>query len=353
MSSASQAVKTVYNDRIQVTEEERATIDALNASIAADRTPEGYGALTEFRKSLAKETREVLLSSIPDLEERGRAHRERIMPELERLKGTAWPTHGLVPLEKTDGLGYEYPLGSLVGPGGASYHPLPPPGEVVVAPTQPPNMGELWRVARSGFLFSPKMNYDNTQDPFRIYGHVNYSSDELFNGSVGLGVTFTLPPERMEYTNRTTFEVNPLAEVDGFVSGWTGYYNPLFAADDKWSKCWETHEATLVLSSGERLTGDSSPTNIFSLEDETPVGQANAHRVGGWAPTLRFTANMGDLRQRGVSIILQMALRYDFQLEGESDIWFRNRDGSDSESPAAFDNALTYNCSPGVVRSIP
>ncbi|MFE2610723.1 hypothetical protein [Streptomyces mirabilis] len=52
-------------------------------------------------------------------------------------------------------------------------------------------------------------------------------------------------------------------------------------------------------------------------------------------------------------IILQIALRYDFQLEGESDIWFRNRSGSDSESLAAFDNALTFSCLPGVVTSIP
>ncbi|MFI8281106.1 hypothetical protein ACIGBH_40850 [Streptomyces sp. NPDC085929] len=339
----------MYSDRVQLTAGERATIDALNASIAADRVPEGYDALTEFRKSLAKETREALGSAIPDLEERGRAQRERITPELERLKGTAWPTHGLVPLE-TDGLGYHHPLDGPVMLRGPVIQPPPRPGEVF---GQPANMGELWRVSSSTFTSEPNLVPDVDQDPFRIFGHLGHAGDALLTGAVGLTMTFILPPERMEHTNRTDFEVFPDLRVNGFVSGWTGFYNWLLAADDKWSKCWESIEATLTLSSGERLTGDSLQENLFFLANVSPVGMANPHRVFGWGPTLRFTANMRDLRQRGVSIILHTALRYDFQLTGESDIWFRNRSGSDSESVPAFDNALTFRCSPGVVTSIP
>ena len=57
----------------------------------------------------------------------------------------------------------------------------------------------------------------------------------------------------------------------------------------------------------------------------------------GWGATvLRFGANLNDLRARGVSIILEAELRYDYQLEGESDLWLRNRPGSDAAIRRGF-----------------
>ncbi|MFI8211665.1 hypothetical protein [Streptomyces werraensis] len=113
-------------------------------------------------------------------------------------------------------------------------------------------------------------------------------------------------------------------------------------------------EATVTLSTGEWLAGNSWHYIRIDLQNVHPVGMDNANRNTGWFPgPLKFTANMRDLRQRGVSIILRATLRYDFQLEGESDLWFRSRGGSASESVPAFDNALNFRCTPGVVRSIP
>ncbi|MCC0100581.1 hypothetical protein K7B10_38620 [Streptomyces flavotricini] len=347
MSSARQAIKTAYNDRVQLTAREKETIDALNASIAADRIPKGYDTLTEIRKSLAKETREALMSAIPDLEERGRAQRERITPEFDRLKGTAWQ-----PVD--DPVVRHGPYGSIVPHDGPIFVPQDPILHFPPLLGQPDHVGELWRASMSGFSSDPGLFYDIDQDPLRIFGHIGYTGDALLNGTVGLAMTFILPPERMEYTRRTVFEVSPVLRVRAFVSGSTGFYHPIWAADDKWSKSWESVEVTIMLSSGEWLAGASLPTALSSLEDVYPVGMSNDRRFYDWVPgPLRFTANMRDLRQRGVSILLRAALRYDFQLEGESDIWFRNRGGSASESAPAFDNASTFNCLPGVVTSLP
>jgi hypothetical protein len=348
MSSVRQTVGTVRNDRMQLTEAERTTIDALNeASIAAARAPEGYDALAESRRSLARETREALRSTIPDLEERGRTQVERFRPELEKLKGTGWPVRGPAapdrPLALARGIITAPPVGVHVGD--LLFHPPP----FVV--TQPANVGELWWAETSPFVAAPDntLNVDLDHDPYRIWGHIGYTSDSLFNGTVGIVMTFILGPERMPRTNRTVFDVHPELRPGGWVSGWTGPYHPIWHADDKWSKCWRYLEATLTLSSGEWLAGDSLHPNLFFLEDVNPVGQASINEFFGWTPVLTFTANMADLRQRGVSIILRTELRYDFQLEGESDIWFRNRSGSASESVPAFDNALTFRCWPGSV----
>ncbi|MFF5538492.1 hypothetical protein ACFY71_39600 [Streptomyces cinerochromogenes] len=334
----------MYFDRAQLTSGEKETIASLDASFAADRTPEGLEAVTEIRRSIAKETREALRSAIPDLEERGRAQRERIMPELDRLKGTS-----LQPLY--DPVMRQDPSEPMVLRGLVDHFPPDAPPIQLI---QPPHMGELWRASVSGFSSEPSVFYDVDQDPLRIWGHIGYDSDELLGGSVGVSMTFTLPPERMENTKRTFFAVDPDLRVQGYLSGYTGLYHPIFHADDKWCTCWELIDAIVTLSSGEELARNSMVYLRLGLANDYPAGMENANRNFGWFPgPLRFTANMSDLRQRGVSIILRTALRYDFQLEGESDIWFRSRGGTASESVPAFDNALNFRCTPGAVKSIP
>ncbi|WP_406301074.1 hypothetical protein OHA61_39640 [Streptomyces sp. NBC_00885] len=343
MSSARQTVKTVRNDRVQLTDAERATIDLLNASVADVREPEGCYALAELRKSLTKETREALGTAIPDPEERGRAQIEQIRPELEKLKGTAWPVRGFMPLE-TRGLP---PVD--VAPQGP-IRPLPRDPDIFLA--QPPHVGEWTWTETSTLVNAPSdtLTVDVDSDRYRIFGHIGYASDDLFTGTVGLAITYILPPERMPRTDRTVFVVEPEVRLGGDVSGWTGPYHPIWHADDKWSKCWRFLEATLTLSNGERLAEDSYSFDLFLLDDVIPVGRASVDEFFGWGARLTFAANMADLRRDGHSIFLRIALRYDFQLEGESDIWFRNRPGSASESVPAFDNALTFRViSPGFV----
>jgi hypothetical protein len=135
-------------------------------------------------------------------------------------------------------------------------------------------------------------------------------------------------------------------------SGWTGLYHPIWHADDKWSKCWQILRMSATLSSGESLDSSTLDFNLFFLEDEFPVGQANTSLTMGWQPVLRFEADLTDLRARGVSIVLEAAFRYDYQLEGESGLWLRNRPGSNAESVAGFDNAVHFRVFPGRALAI-
>lgn len=213
----------------------------------------------------------------------------------------------------------------------------------------PPFAGELWWGETDGFWSGRDLVLDINADPQRIWGHIAYNSDPLLNGNIGFSMFFFLTPDRFPVIDSGAFEIRPRVQISGWASGWTGLYHPIWHADDKWSKCWQTLRMSATLSSGEPLDSSTLGFNLFFLEDENPVGQGNASLTMGWQPVLRFGADLTDLRTRGVSIVLEAAFRYDYQLEGESDLWLRNRPGSDAESVAGFDNAVRFRVFPGSV----
>ena len=216
----------------------------------------------------------------------------------------------------------------------------------------PPFARELWWGETHPFQSGSGLNIDIEGDPCRIWGHIAYDSDPLRSGSIGVAQFYFLTPDRFPVRGGSNFEIRPRLQIGGWASGWTGLYHPVWHADDKWSKCWQNLRVTASLSSGEVLDSEVLHFNLFDLEDVYGVGQANASLFMGWVPVLSFAANLADLRARGVSIILEAEWRYDYQLEGESDLWLRNRTGSDAESPASFDNAATLRVFPGSVLSV-
>ena len=216
----------------------------------------------------------------------------------------------------------------------------------------PPFAGELWWGETHSFGNRPDLVVDIENDPPRIWGHIAYDSDPLLNGNIGFSMFFFLTPDRFPVFSSGNFEIRPRVQISGWASGWTGLYHPIWHADDKWSKCWQTLRMSATLSSGEPLDTSTLSFNLFFLEDENPVGQGNASLTIGWQPVLRFGANLTDLRARGVSIVLEAAFRYDYQLEGESDLWLRNRPGSDTESVAGLDNAVKFRMFPGSVLGV-
>jgi hypothetical protein len=214
----------------------------------------------------------------------------------------------------------------------------------------PPFVGELWWGETNSFSNGPDLVVDIDADPPRIWGHIAYNSDQLLKGNIGFSMFFFLTPDRFPACiSDGRFEIRPRVQISGLASGWTGLYHPILHADDKWSKCWQTLRMSATLSSGEPLDSSELGFNLFFLEDESPVGQANISLTMGWVPILRFGANLSDLRARGVSIVLEAAFRYDYQLVGESDLWLRNRPGSNAESVAGFDNAVRFRMFPGSV----
>jgi hypothetical protein len=345
MDSAKREVGTLRNERVVLTSVEREVVDSLDgATMAPPIDLEGADAVADARKAIARETRDVLARLIPDFQERAGAGADQLGSAFAKLKGTAWPTAA----HARSDVAYLSPASTIGDLLGGS-----PPA--VVLPTQPAHAGELWWSETSWFMNAPPntLNVDiNASDRYRIWGHIGYGADNTLNGTVGLVMTFILSPDRYPRTGSNTFEVRPELRTGGWVSGWTGQYHPLWHADDKWSKCWRVYRATLTLSSGETLAGDELAQNLFFLDNVNPVGQASVSEFQGWTPILRFGADIADLRRRGISMIFRAELRYDFQLEGESDIWFRNRPGSASESVPAFDNAVDFRCWPGTVSPL-
>ncbi|CAN7665368.1 hypothetical protein LJR225_005325 [Phenylobacterium sp. LjRoot225] len=217
---------------------------------------------------------------------------------------------------------------------------------------EPPFARELWWGETHSFWTGSGLSVDIENDPCRIWGHIAYDGDPLRSGNIGVSKFFFLTPDRFPVRAGGAFEIRPRLRVGGWASGWTGLYHPVWHADDKWSKCWQNLRVTASLSTGEVLDSSTLNYNLFFLEDEFGVGQDNADLFMGWEPILRFGADLADLRARGVSIILEAELRFDYQLEGESDLWLRFRRGSDAESVASFDNAVIFRASPGSVLSV-
>ena len=87
--------------------------------------------------------------------------------------------------------------------------------------------------------------------------------------------------------------------------------------------------AAVLRSAGEASPGRQAGSRGFPYRVSS---------VSRWASSLNW---------RGVSLILQVETRYDFQLEGESLIWFRHKAGSAQESVPSFDNAIIFRCWPG------
>jgi hypothetical protein len=278
---------------------------------------------------------------------------DRIKPELEGLKLSGGTLEdGVFKLPENPGIIYDV---SQIDTYVATRERLRLLDKLGVTPSpfqNPPFAGELWWGETHSFGSGQDLVVDIEDDPPRIWGHIAYDRDPLLNGNIGFSMFFFLTPDRFPAFSSGNFEIRPRVQISGWASGWTGFYHPVWHADDKWSKCWQTLRMSATLSSGEPLDTATLGFNLFSLEDENPVGQGNANLTMGWQPVLRFGANLTDLRARGVSIVLEAAFRYDYQLEGESDLWLRNRPGSNTESVAGFDNAVRFHVFPGNVWGI-
>jgi hypothetical protein len=344
------------NSRVQISEADSAAVAALlrQSRAEAERRATALSdrRTLEARRALNAATRE-LFESDPGFREAAKKLVDRIKPDLDGLRtaGGIFDA-GVVKLpDHSDVAGHisqveryvttreRLRLFDIIGASGPVFQ-------------DPPFAGELWWGETHSFWNGPDLVVDIHNDPPRIWGHIAYDSDPLLTGSIGFSMFFFLTPDRFPVFSSGNYEIRPRVQMSGWASGWTGLYHPIWHADDKWSKCWQTLRMSATLSSGEPLDTTTLSYNLFDLANESPVGQGNASLTMGWVPILRFGADLADLRARGVSIVLEAAFRFDYQLEGESDLWLRNRPGSSADSVAGFDNAVRFRMFPGSVTSV-
>jgi hypothetical protein len=351
MHDANSGTHRKRNERVTITDDERRVIEALRQSSEEQRHAVEAGLqapdLHDLTAEMARDTRSLLARAIPDFDKQANDFVERHGPRVADLKGRSpggqqlMGSHGHI-LEKAGS------LKTSITP--IWFEWLKDPNFL-----QPPFAGEFWWAQTDWFTSgaaAPLSVYIDG-DPYCIWGHIGYGGDRPIGGAVGITATYILGSDRIPISNKTNFELRPVIRTVGNISGWTGLYHPLWHADDKWSKCWRLLRVTLSLSTGETLDEEIYPYPLFELANETPVGQGSSRLFGQWEPILRFNLNTLDLRLRGVSLILTAEVRFDVQLEGESDIWFRDHGGSAQESVPSLDNSVAVRFGPGYLIPVP
>jgi len=349
--------KSARNDRYNPTARESEAFKRLDGEIAGriasiHSAMQPSAAHSEMLKLRAR-TQAALHKLMPELEKE-KASLEKIKQEFAATKGQrtfGWPGGAV------DVHGVTWPIGRFEP---VSFYTASSRQEVLATPVhlsdvlKPPPViipiyfvGELWWATTHASWTG--LNVDFETGPYRIWGHIPYNSDSLMNGHAGLVMRYMLTPDRMPtFGGRRHYYVDPSIRILGWVSGWTGLYHWLWAADDKWSKCWRLLRATLSTTDNVKLAENMANTELFNLKNVGPVGQANINQDMLYRPHLAFEADMIDLRARGVTIILELECHYTFQLEGESDIWF---DAGAGTTPG-YESAVTLACSPGTIAPL-
>lgn len=218
--------------------------------------------------------------------------------------------------------------------------PAPPPPP---PPAPRAGVGEFWWAETNWSSSIPGITIDFPASDLRIFGHAHYKQDPLLAAHAGLIASFELSPDRFPPTAASVFRSAPHVLLTGIVSGWTGYYHPIWAADDKWCKCWLIRRqivfqprwigAALV---PVPLAFAEAVDEQFNLENVVVHGQANKPMPGFLAmPPVTF-----NLTDRSQSLLVLLTVRFDVQMEGDAEIWFRQRGGSASESVPGPDNAV-------------
>jgi hypothetical protein len=218
--------------------------------------------------------------------------------------------------------------------------------ELAPVPRPRQGVGEFWWASTSMWSTMDEFTVDLPDQKVRIYGHLRWEGDEFIPGSFGYSESFVLSPDRFP-ANTGVYEISTRMRVEGLVSGFTGFYDSLWAADDKWCKCWENRRITVSLGSGTVLESRPFRNQIIDLDDAGPIGQASYEITADQGEVMTVPLNLAALAASGTSILLQVERWYDVQLEGDADIWFRYYRGVSREAPVPGpDNAVLCQTAP-------
>jgi hypothetical protein len=331
-------MSTVYTSRRQVKEVRSPDVYPTEADAAAfGRLREQRFALMDEQQALMRASRpvediralkavtdDILTQTIPDFVKTRERIVERFTPRFHTI------------LPETIDLHPALFLG-----GNEFFQPRIPPRLEPVA-----NAGELWWAQTAFFCSLGGLTVDLPDDRVHLFGHVGYNGDDLLAGSCGYIENYVLSPDRFPRTPKTSFGIETETRIGGVLSGWTGLYHPIWHADDKWCKCWQVTRKTAYLSSGQILANVENVFQFIDLHNVGPVGQQNSSVFGGFGGLLQFDADLSALASSGTSILVDIETRYDIQLEGESDIWFRRTGGTAAESVPSMENAVLFKSRP-------
>jgi hypothetical protein len=155
-------------------------------------------------------------------------------------------------------------------------------------------------------------------DQEHVFGAIPYDDDDRKLGSA-LWITTFIWDADASHQRSGSFFTNPLVEVSGAITGWTGVYSFPFAADDKWCKC-RLHLRQTVYQpafGGLLMLGEAATTTDVINEENT--GGAVVANLPGF---IRMPQVQFDIENSTLPVNFELEVRFEVELEGDSGLWF-------------------------------
>jgi len=187
-----------------------------------------------------------------------------------------------------------------------------------VAPAPMAADGEFWW-ANTDYWSPPGIGVSWETDGLHFFGTRNYDDDPLWAGSAGALARFELHANRRPPSASGRYASAPAIELFGKITGFTGLWHWLWAADDKWCKCWLNLRQTAYQLTPGTPTVLASASNSISLFEEENNGRAVDAFLPGFRPMPPLQFGLAD---PGLSIWIDLEVRFDIQMEGWSCISF-------------------------------
>lgn len=196
-------------------------------------------------------------------------------------------------------------------------------------PVPPPPSGEFWWAHTESSFNDDGLNAQTESDGLHFFGNINYGGDSLIHRNIGATATFVLDPARRPASPSGRWRSQPWVELFGRIDGWTGVYHWLWAADDKWCKC-KLFLRQTALQFVPDLVILATNTELRTLIDEENQGRNTHADLPGFLPMPIIEFGVADPNQ---SVIVDLEVRFDIELEGDSFIGF-------SPQPNPFQSVL-------------
>jgi hypothetical protein len=209
------------------------------------------------------------------------------------------------------------PIGDILRPDPA---PNPPP---------PAADGEFWW-ASTDWHVDRGIQAVFLTDGLHFFGFAAYDDDPLISFSSGAVAHFELQARRRPASASGRWASLPAIDLTGKIEGFTGYWHWLWAADDKWAKCW-LHLRQTAYQLVPHDFGAPGARNIEvpmvlaerverrTLIDEENNGNFVNALLPGFTP---MPAVEFGLVRPDLSVWVDLEVRFDMQLEGWSHLAF-------------------------------
>ncbi|MDW8803741.1 hypothetical protein P1P68_02700 [Streptomyces scabiei] len=178
--------------------------------------------------------------------------------------------------------------------------------------------GEFWW-AETTWNFDRGIRAEYLSDGLHFFDTAAYNGDPLIAFNAGATAAFELHPHRRPASGNGRYTSSPSVNLWGTISGFTGIYHPIWAADDKWAKCWMHLRQTAF-----QFTGSGPVILGERREHRTLINEENNGRtvhapLPGFQPMPSVEFSLAD---PNASIWVHLEVRFDMQLEGWSCLSF-------------------------------